>query len=770
MRNARVLPILGLLFCCLLPPGILPAQNTTPAPPESATTPPAAPELPKQELPKQELPKLDRPVIGVALDGGGALGLAHIGVLQWFEENHIPVDRIAGTSMGSLIGGLYATGHTAAEIAEIATSSDLLDNVFRLEPDYQNLNFRRREDRRELPQAFTVGLRGGIHFRNSFLQARGLNEFLENAFLPYNNVELNYNELPIPFRCVATDLNTFQPFVFEQGPLPLAVRASVSIPAIFPPVQYNGHYYVDGGIVDNLPVDVAFDDLHADKVIAIFLPVAALDKEDVSSIVGVLQRAFSAGVARNEKLSLERASIVVEPDTTRFSGGDYEDARKIIAAGHAAAEKDRAELLPYAISDTAWRAYLAAKQSRRHTGPLLLAAVKVQGPAEGPGPAAARALKPLEGKPIEARRIQAALAPLQSNGRFGALFSTYAVHGGPATSSLGAPATGVLVQVGDSESGPPFLLAGLDLTAQTSNVTRTTFDFRVVNQDLGGYGSELRSDIRVGFLTQASTEYYRRLSARGLFLQPHLGILRQPVYIWANQRRISERLEQRAGGGLDFGRTLTPRLQLAAEWRDQVIRWHARTGTDFLPDLSGSSQMAVVHVTYDGHNSALIAENGFRVDAQAGYLYRSVASQNAPYAALQSSYGLTLREKNIFNVSLNANTYFRRNVAQPLRFELGGPLRLSASSVAEYRATDDYLARAGYLRQISALPRSIGQGLYLSLGYEAGEVWTPEQPVFLREDGVVGLVASTPLGAITLGGSIGDAGRRKVFFTFGRLF
>jgi NTE family protein len=195
--------------------------------------------------------------IGIALEGGGALGMAHIGVLQWLEEHHIPVDRISGTSMGSLVGALYATGSTPAQMRALAVS-DAFTRVFTLQTPYADLSFRRRQDRRELPQAFTIGLRHRLtSLRNALLTDRGVNEFLTTNLPNYNREELDYNQLPIPFRCVATDLNTLEPVTFASGPLPQAVRASISIPGVFPPVQdRDGHYLVDGGILDNLPTDV----------------------------------------------------------------------------------------------------------------------------------------------------------------------------------------------------------------------------------------------------------------------------------------------------------------------------------------------------------------------------------------------------------------------------------------------------------------------------------------------------------------------------------
>lgn len=175
-----------------------------------------------------------RPVIGVALEGGGALGLAHIGVLQWMEENHIPVDRIAGTSMGALVGGLYAEGMTPKEIRLLGASQAFRD-VFTLQSPYNDLSFRRRQDRHEIPQSFTVGLRHGLRAPNGLIAERGITNFLATSMASYNSHELDFDTMPIPFRCVATDLTTEKAITFSRGPLPAAVRASISIPGIFSP-------------------------------------------------------------------------------------------------------------------------------------------------------------------------------------------------------------------------------------------------------------------------------------------------------------------------------------------------------------------------------------------------------------------------------------------------------------------------------------------------------------------------------------------------------
>jgi NTE family protein len=710
----------------------------------------------------------NRPSIGLVLDGGGALGLAHIGVLKWFEENRIPVDRLTGTSMGSLIGALYATGRSADEIEQVATGAELPE-IFHLSVDYDQLNYRRREDRRELPGAFQLGLKGGISLRNALLTDRGLNAFLHDEFSRYDGDRVRFDELPIPFRCVSTDLNTLRPVIFYAGSIPLAVRASIAIPGIFAPVKYRGHYLVDGAIMENLPTEVAKKDLRSDVVIAVLLPSTEFTDSDVASVVGVFARAFSAGTARNERESAKLANVLLMPDTDKYGVGDYGKATELIAAGYEAAKAQRENLLKYQLTPEAWKEYQADKQARQRARPGLLETVKVQGGSAGAQDTVREYMKPFEGKPIEARTMIQALSHVQKNQTYEAEYVTTGPQQ-PGDTRASSPDTGVLVTLEPVRNGPPFLLVGGDITAMTDNVTRGTLDLRLINNDLGGYRSELRSDLRVGFLTQASTEYYRLLRANGLFVQPHIGLLRQPVYIFDNQQRVAERLQQNAGGGLDFGRTYHSRSQLAGEWRYEVVRWHTQSGSDFRRDLSGTVQTGVLHYTYNSLNAGQLATRGVLLDVSGGALYHSVGSQNAPIAQFSARYSRDFFNENIVGFDVSGDTYFRRNVADPLRFTLGGPQRLSASSIDEYRGTDDMLARAAYYRRIASLPTQLGDGLYLTGAYEAGEVWSPERRTFLRQDGVLGLLGTTPLGTITLGGSIGDAGRRKFFFTFGRLF
>ena len=729
---------------------------------------------PAQQAPLPATVPANRPSIGLAREGGGALGLAHIGVIQWFEDHHIPIDRLAGTSMGALVGATYATGHTPAQMRALATSNDFT-GVFTLQIPYVDSSFRRRQDRRQTPSALTVGLAHGPGLRNAILTDRGVNGFLTTNLTGYNRDQLDYNTLPVPFRCVATDLTTFKSITFASGPLPAAVRASISIPGVFPPVQNSaGHFLADGGILDNLPTDVLRNDLHADIVIAIRLADAPLETSDVSSIVGVLNRAFSAGIVHNVEQSLHLADLVVTVPVASYSGTDYTKGGQLIREGYLAAEANKAALLPYALNDSDWAAYLAARDARRLPPPGTLRELRVDGGQPGAKQQVLASLKPLEGQPIAAAATLNALKLVQSDGVYSATYQTFGPPPPAANTAVPqSPDDGLLVHLRKDPTGPPYLLISPEFAGEASNITRTELNLRLVSQNLGGYGSELRANADLGFMTVLNLEYYRLLTPSGFYLQPHSGLLREPVYLWANQKRVAERLQQNLDAGLEAGRTFGNDLQISADWRALDIKWSLTTGiggSDGGPYLSGTAQQGLLKLVLDKETSGSVSPSGFRLNLAAGALYHAVSSANAPLVMASASRTWLWKDKNIFGLTGDLNSYLRANVAQPFRFTLGGPRRLAASSMDEYRGTDTYLARAGYLHRIAALPTGLGNGLYGILGYEAGEIWSPEARAILRQDVSLGLLGATPLGSISVGGSLGDAGHRKFFLTIGRLF
>ena len=434
-------------------------------------------------------------------------------------------------------------------------------------------------------------------------------------------------------------------------------------------------------------------------------------------------------------------------------------------------------LLRYGLNATDWADYIAARQSRILSQPGTLRKVKVEGGSSSAKDMVIADLQPLEGKPIAAATTLDALKPIQSNGGYQA---TYEVFASPAEAGSSAirhtrhrrrMTSGILVRLSKDSIGPPYLIFGPEMTASTSNITRIGLNTRVVAQNLGGFGSELRGNVEVGY--------------------PHQCLRRvlPPADAWRILHRAARWRAARAG--LHLGKSETHRrtipaepcrwalrsgvpsatpMQVSAEWRALDTRWAPRTGSGGGPYLTGTAQTGLLHFNIDKESSGTVSPSGYRLAASAGAFYHGVGSSNAPMVQVAFNRTFSFNPNNILGVSAVADSYLRANVAQPFRFTLGGPMRLSASSIDEYRGTDIYLARTGYMRRIAALPTGLGQGLYGLLGYEAGEVWSPEQRAVLRQDGTIGLVGNTPIGILTFGVSVGDAGHRKVFFTIGRWF
>ncbi len=713
-----------------------------------------------------DLPKT-RPVIGLALGGGAAIAMSEIGTLQWMEEHHIPVDVIAGTSMGSILSALYSTGHTVEQMRHIL-NSDEVSRVFRINANYAALSYRRREEDRELPNGIGIGLKHGVSLRNSLLTDTGLNELLDKEFLSYND-QTDFNNLPIPFRCQATDLTAAKSVTFARGSLPDAVRASASIPGVFRPFELSGHEYVDGAILENLPTPQVHA-MKADVVIAVSLPLEPVGKGDLDSILGVLQRAFAVGIEANEVTDRKLANVVIMPDVKGFTANDYLKVDLLAAKGYAAAEAHKAELMPYALNDTDWASYLAHRRSKERPPAGTVLRVRVKAPTPAVTEYVQHLFDPLANQPVDTAKVESLLADIRSDGRYDADYTVG--YDGPESNR---PI--LLVSVDDKKTGPPFLDLGLNIAAQTAGVTRATLSTILLWQDLGGYGSGLRANVDVGFDTRVEGEYYWKPNPyTHFFLAPRANINRQPFYIYEGNYRASERQSQFAGVGADAGWSDGKYSELRAGWQYQRVDWFTTTGQDNLPDYYGNSQTARVRFVYDDQNRALVPRFGIRSATSVGYLFNTSNNPTAPVIQSQFAFaheighGSAKIQSDVFLMNAEGGTMFDRNVAQPFRFTLGGPLRVSALAIDQLRGTDYFLITPGYLHRLATLPAPLGQSIYFGATYEVGQMHGPGQETITRQDLYFGLVAETPLGVITIAPAIGDAGQHKFVFTLGRFF
>ena len=701
-------------------------------------------------------PAPQRVRVGVALGGGSYAGLAHVGVLQWLFAHQVPVDALAGTSIGALVGGIFAAGNSPADLERILRQIDLRD-IFAVRPDYQRLSLRRREDRERSPVSFKVGLRHGVKLERSVAEPNALNALLDRVFLNFGN-STDFESLPVPFRCVATDLVSGDAVTLSKGSLPLALRASSALPGIFPPVSLDGREFVDGALLENIPVDVVRA-MRVDRLIAVQLPARPWDSSAIS-LISTLERAVSVTISANERRSLEHADIRITPDVANISLDDPDPVSEYIRAGWNAAEGQSAALLPLRLADSEWRAYLQSLRDRLRPPEPPPAFIEAKGGNKAVQEAAVKALAPSVGVPVSPDRIETELDQIRGSQRWVATYGSEVRDGQP----------GLLVHLGDSPTGPPFLLLGADLLAQSSDVTRINLKSQFVWQGLGGYGSELRVNSTLGFETDLSAEYYYKLGLSRFFLAPRATANRDPVYLYHDQDRLAERLDRRAGGGFDAGIAISPRSELRVGWDGESIAWIPQFGADPNGRISGPVQRFAVHYAYFGQDDAGLATKGFTVRADAGYLLPGPLENGAPYGKLHAAEFLPLSDKNFVVFGFTGASYFGRTVADPLRFAIGGPFDFSSAAVGEFRANGFILAQPAYLRQVANLPSFLGGRLFAVVAYEAARVSNVDQPAIFRQDGLAGVVGETPIGPVGFGVSIGDAGHHKVFVSIGRAF
>ena len=273
--------------------------------------------------------------IGLVLSGSGARGIAHVGVLEWFEKHRIPVDYIAGTSMGGLIGGVYAMGMKPEEMRPFLKSLNW-DELLSSGPDFAQLAYRRKEDKRQFQVGVELGYRKGLALPLGISSAHYIGLLLDRLTLPYADLA-SFDELPVPYRCVATDFLAAKPVILKDGPLNTALRATMSIPGVFPPVERNGAVLVDGALLNNIPTDV-IREFKPDVVIAVDIGSKLGDWQKVTSLPGILQQSLTVMTIDNDRRNLRLADILIAPELGDLSLLDFSAIEKTADLGYQAAE------------------------------------------------------------------------------------------------------------------------------------------------------------------------------------------------------------------------------------------------------------------------------------------------------------------------------------------------------------------------------------------------------------------------------------------------
>ena len=698
-----------------------------------------------------------RPTIGVALEGGGAFGLAHIGVLEWFEAHHIPIDYIAGTSMGALIGGLYAAGKSPAELRDLTHGIDW-DLVLGGTTPYRNLTFRRREDLRAYPNSFLIGLRHGVRLPPGLNAGQQITLLMDRETLAYSEIK-TFDELPIPFRCVATELVTGKPRVFADGPLAEALRATMSIPGFFTPIRVGERVYTDGGIVNNLPTDVVRQ-MGADVVIAVHLRERDLGAEDIQSMFQVLGRTLDLAISANEARGLAGADIVVSVDVSKLSAMAYVRGDAFIAKGREAAAAVEPALQPYAMEDAAWADHMNAREARqRHVTPRPQF-VRVEGTDARAARHLEEFLAPFVGKEIDGRRLDRDLTRLSGIGKFSRVGYRVVRENGR---------EGLLVTVEENGYAPPMLQPGFQLDGSDVGSVGFTVGARLTMMDLGGYRSEWRTDVSFGTVYGIRSEYYRPLTASSKwFMAPEVLATSASLRIEGKTDPLAEYRIRYAGAAADLGYGFSRFAQARLGYEIGYLDASLRLGAPVLGDARGRQIGPRLRVSYDQTDDPVIPRRGAAAEARLRWYQTSPGAEQGFGAGMlrASRFQPITRRASVFLIAEGGTTFGATDTGRD-QFALGGTNGLLAYGSNELRGNEYLLLTGGYLHDLWRLPPFVGKKVYFAAEVEAakmggGSPWA--------SDVAVGLVAQTAFGPLLIGASAGNEGHRRWFFKLGRVF
>jgi len=672
------------------------------------------------------------------------------------------VDYIAGTSMGGLVGGLYATGKSADDLKSIAQEAAwplLLGGG----TPYQDLTFRRKEDARAVPNTIQIGLKNGPTLPAGLNTGHQINLLIDRETLPYSEVS-SFKDLPIPFRCVSTELVSGKPYIFQDGSLSDALRATMSIPGVFAPVRRGDQIFVDGGLVNNLPTDVARD-MGADVVIAIHLQISKTAAKEIQSAFSVLERSVQLVIAETEIRGMAGADLIVRVNVEDFDSTEYQKSAALIQRGYEAAAEKAQIFKAYALNDADWAEYQRQIQSRRRTTIGTPQFVRVEGVGPEHGKNIQNFLRPFVGKPISTPQLDEALTRLTGLGRYDSVTYGMIRENGQ---------DGLLVRVHEKTYAPPLLQPSFSLDGSEPDDVTFTLGSRLTFMDVAGERSEWRTDLQFGGTYGIATELYRPfLPLSRWFFAPSFDASQNTFLIYRKHDPLADYCQDQVASGIDLGFSLNRFSEFRVGYSIGYYDDYLRLGT---PEFTSSSgEVAALRVRYilDHTNDPVIPTRGYYIQSLF-HFYNDYPGATEDFPTLQvtlNGFQPVSSQGSLFLTTSGGTTFGFRHVGSPPPFFLGGPNQLSAYGLHELFGNQYFFARGGYLHKVFTLPTFVGKQVYFTGGGEFGKMYGDPFPVpKFSADVVGGFIGETALGPVFIGGSIGDSGHYKWFFQLGRIF
>lgn len=704
--------------------------------------------------------------IGLVLGGGGARGAAHIGVLKVLERERIPIHAIAGTSIGSIVGGLYAAGYSPEEIESAIGSIDWLD-IFHDGTARRERPMRQKETDIGIVANLEVGLDDGhLMFPTTLIRGQKLGLWLRRMFLGRGNVE-SFDQLPIPFRCVATDIGEVKPVVFQSGDLALAVRASMAVPGAFAPVKHDGRVLVDGGIVNNIPIDVARQ-MGVDRVIVVDVGQPLAPADSVNSGVQILVQMVSGMMRDRSQQSLSamrEGDVLLRPDLGALTSASFQEAIQGVAPGEQSALTALDQLRALSVSEAEYQAWQRT-QREPYSPPQTVAFVQVDASQSTTSEFVRDRITAKPGEPLDLKALENDIG-----GAFGrGTYESIAYH--METDEHGA--SGIRVVPIDAVIGRTLFRAGLQINDDFAgnNDYQLNVEGRITG--LTEKGGEWRALAGLGRVLNLSTDLYLPFAERGnWFVSPSLeySALNQPVV--AAGDTIAEYRITTYGGAFRVGYDFGDRLQLSTSLVRSRAQADLKIGLPELGDLDSEDVGGVeAAILWDSLDNVRFPRRGMRAEVSYTTLDRSLGSDrngNLLRVALDKAFSFG---PNTLMFGGRASLSSDETGAIQTLSTLGGLTFLSGLSERELIGTQMLFARGIYYRRLTKQSLLFDMPIYLAGSLEAGNTWLDRNDVSsgdLIKAGSVFLGIDLPFGPLQLGYGHTFDGRDAFYLSFGSL-
>jgi NTE family protein len=685
-----------------------------------------------------------RPRIALALAGGGARGGAHIGVLKVLEEMHVPIDCIAGTSMGALVGGGYASGMPAAEIEKFVAGVDWKSVVAGV--GSRHLVPAEQKRFNDTSGSVELGLKGGRIVPPSGLIASSRIEDVLRGYVAKARAVADFDRLPIPYRAVATDMLTGEMVVLDHGDIATAMRASMAIPGAFAPVSTDQYLLSDGYVVRNLPIDVARK-LCGDVVIAVNLAKQHAKREQLVGPASLISRSSDIMSEANELVQLQTLTdkdIRIDVQLGDFSASDFERTAETIPLGEKAARAMASRLAALSVSPeeyAAWRSRVTVSQNLQ----IRVADVQFRG-LKYVNPEYLRTLVRVQaGDTVDIAAISRDAARLAVLDDLDSV--EYRFEGNPDNPVL-------VWEPREKQIGPDVLRPSLGIYAGGSGELRFELEVQYVRRWLNGYGGQWRNRVQLGTSSLFATSLYQPLqTSQMFFVEPGALISRSIEDIYNDYNRIAQYFFHDLGGEVDFGVNLGSNSQLRAGYWADRRRVEVDTGISLLPTGKHTDAGLTATGFFDNRDSSTFASRGTAAEIQ---YFRSDEGLGADrqWETLEAAVRQVLRA-GVTTLWLTAagGTDLGSTLPADRAFSLGGPQSFAGYSPGEVRARDYWTVQGNVLWRIADILPILNQALYGGLGLEAGHVRDRIDSV--ADGDLYGISAyiggRTPVGTITIG-------------------